>query len=95
MVFSFNRDKVLEVALESVFPANFYGMCVYHLSQNVKAKYGAHAASFHLQASSSKDDGKAELIHSELEGHTAGAARSLAATDLHSLDKVCLPVSAL
>ena len=81
VVFLSDRGKGLEMALNSEFPAAFHGMCVHHLSQNVKARYSAHAASFTFKLARAKTRTAFELINAELEASSAGAARYLNATD--------------
>lgn len=76
MVFPSDRDKGLEMA-----PAAFHEMYVHHLSQNVKPKYSAHAASFTFKLARAKTRAAFELIYAELEAHSPVAARYLAATD--------------
>ena len=44
MVFILDKDKGLKAALTSQFPSAYHGMCVSHLSENVRLKFGAKAA---------------------------------------------------
>ena len=42
LVFVINRHKGVENALKVVYPNNHHGLCMYHISQNLKAKKFAH-----------------------------------------------------
>lgn len=91
MVSPSDRDKGLEMALKLVFPAVLDGIRLHHLSQNVKAKYSAHAASFTFKLARAKTRAAFQLIHSELEAHSAGAAPYLAATDYTRWARLACP----
>ena len=42
LVFVTDRHKGIENALKVVYPNNYHGLCMYHISQNLKAKKFAH-----------------------------------------------------
>ena len=66
MVFISDADKGLKAAVEAEFPASYHGMCVWHLSENVRTRFGAQAASFTFRLAKAKTEDAWLAVKEEL-----------------------------